>query len=60
MFPLEKILFALASDSRATKYILESIKPKVKVLMLAFYAELGFNLSRLIRLGTGKLSSATK
>merc|ERR1719330_1736598 len=30
MFPLEKILFALASDSRATKYILESIKPKIE------------------------------
>lgn len=40
MFPLEKILFALASDSRATKYILESIKPKVKMTMRAFYADL--------------------
>ena len=29
MFPLEKILFALATDSKATRSILESIKPKV-------------------------------
>ena len=29
MFPIEKILFALASDSKATKYVLENIKSKV-------------------------------
>ena len=29
MFPLEKILFALATDSKATRSILEIIKPKV-------------------------------
>jgi len=29
MFPLEKMLFALSSDSRATKFVLETIKPKV-------------------------------
>merc|ERR1711915_286685 len=30
MFPLEKMLFALASDSRATKFVLETIKPKIE------------------------------
>ena len=30
MFPLEKMLFALAVDSRATKFVLETIKPKVR------------------------------
>ena len=30
MFPLEKMLFALAADSRATKFVLETIKPKVR------------------------------
>lgn len=30
MFPLEKILFALSSDSKATRYVLESIKPKIE------------------------------
>jgi len=29
MFPIEKILFALASDSEATKYVLENIKSKI-------------------------------
>merc|ERR1719410_953326 len=29
MFPIEKILFALASDSKATKYVLENIKSKI-------------------------------
>jgi len=30
MFPLEKMLFALAADSRATKFVLETIKPKIE------------------------------
>merc|ERR1719410_3340548 len=30
MFPLEKILFALATDSKATRSILEIIKPKIE------------------------------
>eukprot|EP00092_Neocalanus_flemingeri_P014188 GFUD01015307.1.p1 GENE.GFUD01015307.1~~GFUD01015307.1.p1 ORF type:complete len:2572 (+),score=650.46 GFUD01015307.1:122-7837(+) len=30
MFPLEKMLFALASDARATKFVLETIKPKIE------------------------------
>lgn len=30
MFPLEKMLFALATDSRATKFVLETIKPKIE------------------------------
>jgi len=30
MFPLEKMLFALAVDSRATKFVLETIKPKIE------------------------------
>ena len=30
MFPLEKILFALASDAKSTKYVLQNIKPKVR------------------------------
>ena len=29
MFPLEKMLFALASDANSTKYVLEALKPKV-------------------------------
>ena len=29
MFPIEKILFALASDNKATAYVLQKIKPKV-------------------------------
>ena len=32
MFPLEKILFALASDAKSTKYVLGNIKPKVRFL----------------------------
>ena len=31
MFPIEKILFALATDNKATKYVLEKIKPKVRM-----------------------------
>merc|ERR1719189_280651 len=30
MFPLEKILFALASDAKSTKYVLGNIKPKIE------------------------------
>merc|ERR1712083_189695 len=30
MFPLEKMLFALAVDSRATKFVLETIKSKIE------------------------------
>merc|ERR1739838_1267839 len=30
MFPLEKMLFALASDYKATKFVLETIKPKIE------------------------------
>jgi protein Jumonji len=30
MFPLEKMLFSLAADSRATKFVLETIKPKIE------------------------------
>ena len=29
MFPLQKMLFALATDAKSTKYVLEAIKPKV-------------------------------
>ena len=42
MFPLEKILFALSSDSKATRYVLESIKPKVLRAKSDFMAYLIF------------------
>ena len=34
MFPLEKILFALATDAKSTKYVLQNIKPKVRSNMI--------------------------
>jgi len=42
MFPLEKMLFALAADVKSTKYVLETIKPKVTLAL--FSAQLIFSL----------------